>query len=678
MSFGEKFFVKSNVEKEAGNENGENKHAEIRVNKLKDDILDFRKIVDVAYSKNTVDERFKANRGIGRFNLLGQRAITAKLLKDELLKIYPGIEIKSFSEKKENDDNDEERSWVEITLIDGDKLVINIDNNKSDNEGIDIKFKSLLEVENNFYKNGEEINEDFFSKNDSSLRKYQILKRRYEHIKNNEEYYDELLHGNIYIVGGVASGKTVLMEKVQEVLPQRAIDIGKLFRVATYIIIFDPEQNSLQPDIDKIKNGDVEEEERIKMSLNYKTRLLENGLVKNTNIIQKESGEQAVIFNSVDITDELDTLQINTLIPIIAKTPKIRDFVWKWVNQHAEKNRGVIVTGHSLKDINITKYKVINLLVNDDVSAIRVFDRNPGSFGSLETAVDLVRKRNLKDKVFQTNEILSDFYSYSTIDSTFLSIDHIKFKALKKISQQSRKKVQQIKDQGENKLERKYFEWQTNPLIAMVRIYGNQIFLNQAKKYKNFGINEFDISIQSMIHLAGYETNEIWNGDEIVLNDIVALVKIGEVEEARNILEAKIQSGQIRLNSSLVETEAERQCKKIIDIFNETRLNIESGIPGFDISRLQAYMGKPESSPFRSITDPVIDSKKPEKKNDPETGKTMLIVKEKNSEKKIVIKRVPSKISRLYGKLFHYLHEGRNDEIAAFGAYVDEDEYPYA
>jgi cytidylate kinase len=644
MQFGEKFFVKSKVEKKAENENIEDKNSEISAAKLKNDVIDFRKIVEVAYSKNTVDERFKSSAGIGRFNLLGQRVITAELLKDELLKIYPSIEVKAFSEKKEDNINEqEERAWVEIALINDDKLIINIDKNKSsnNNEEIDIKFKALLKEEDCFYKNGEEINEDFFSKNDSTRQRYQILKKRYENVRNKEEYYDELLRGNIYIVGGTASGKTVLMEKIQEVLPQRAIDIGKLFRTATYLIISDQEENSLQPDIDKIKNGDAEEEERIKALLNYKTRLLENGLLKNTNIIQKEGGNQAVILNSIDITNKLDTLQINTLIPIIAKTPKVRDIVWKWINQHAEKNKGVIVTGHSLKDINITKYKVINLLVKEEVAAIRMFNRNPGSFGSLETAMDLVKKRNLQDKVFQTNEILSNFYSYSTIDSTFLSIDHIKFKALRKISNQAKEKAGQIKDQSENKLERKDFEWQTNPLIAMIRIYGNKIFLDKAKKYKDFGINEFDISIQSMIHLAGYETKEIWNGDEVVLNDIIALVKLGETKEAKNILETKIESGQIRLNSILVEDEAERQCKNIIDIFSKISLNNKLGSLKADIPMLMEYMGKPEYSPFRSVTDPVVDSKKSEKRNNPETGETMLIVREKNSEKKIVIKRVP-------------------------------------
>lgn len=162
MSFGEKLFVKLNTKRR--DENGENGHAKIKVSELEDDISDFRKIVEVAYSKNTVDERFKSSDEIGRFNLLGQRAITAKLLKDELFKIYPDIEIKAFSEKKENAGENEERSWVEITLANGDKLVVNIDKNKNNGYESGVRFKSLLEKEGDLYKNSEEIDEDFFKK----------------------------------------------------------------------------------------------------------------------------------------------------------------------------------------------------------------------------------------------------------------------------------------------------------------------------------------------------------------------------------------------------------------------------------------------------------------------------------------------------------------------------------
>ena len=55
-----------------------------------------------------------------------------------------------------------------------------------------------------------------------------------------------------------------------------------------------------------------------------------------------------------------------------------------------------------------------------------------------------------------------------------------------------------------------------------------------------------------------------------------------------------------------------------------------------------------------------------------------MIVQEKITGKKIIFKSVSKEIATLYGKGFHYLHKGRSDNFADYGAYLEDDDLPFS
>ncbi len=55
-----------------------------------------------------------------------------------------------------------------------------------------------------------------------------------------------------------------------------------------------------------------------------------------------------------------------------------------------------------------------------------------------------------------------------------------------------------------------------------------------------------------------------------------------------------------------------------------------------------------------------------------------MTVKEKNTGKRITMKRVGLETSRVCAEELHYVHKSREDEIIAFGAYVEDYDFPFA
>lgn len=55
-----------------------------------------------------------------------------------------------------------------------------------------------------------------------------------------------------------------------------------------------------------------------------------------------------------------------------------------------------------------------------------------------------------------------------------------------------------------------------------------------------------------------------------------------------------------------------------------------------------------------------------------------MIVKEKHSGKRIIMRRTDLETSRLYAEELHYVHKAREDEVVAYGAYMEGQELPFA
>ncbi len=645
-------------------------------------IADFRSIAEIAWSKRTVTPELRDSPAVGRFRPLGQSAATTRLLTETLHQEYPNLHVQSVVGKIADDTGrpiSDHHHWVEIPLQD-DTLIIDVTPDQKDGLGVDapptiVRTKSTLTSQGFTYeKSHEDIN---WQSETDQVGTFQRLKKRFERAFQQRDYYKELLGSNIFILAPVAAGKTELAAGLQEILPHSGIDVGKLFRIAAYLVLHDPEmENRIDPDIAKLELQDQQEIQRI-VDLTYrKTKMFERGLMERTTTSRNSSGGLKIMFDGSDLSAELESKQVSALTSVIAKSQNVRDVIWRWIDRYATTNHGLILTGHSLKDIDTTKYRLVQLFVDQSTAAQRLSQRNPAEFQSEDIAVDALRIRNSVDKVGEVQALLANAKDSIRIDTSNLSLEQVKFRALAGLIRQSKKAAQRNAFQAEAELKREDFSWEVNPLLSSLRALVIDEVKEIVLQYQTLGVTEFDIAIQTMIHIAGYDPQEIWLGNATVLGDIENLIKMNKPQAAVRRFEEALTNGDLYVNKDAIIIEAQRQAERLAHIYETTSTMYQ----GKTIYLPAKYMGNPDNSPFANGSDELqqINAKSKEIVVDPITGERQLYVNEQVSGKRVILKRVPSEISSLYGKGFHYLHEGRMDEAVAYGAFVEGEELPFA
>lgn len=641
----------------------------------------FRRKVEIAWSKNTAHPDLRDDTDVHRFSSLGQCAPTVRLLKDELTAVFPQFTTRSVHGQVENGNARETSQghvWLEIPL--GEDTVI-IDVTPDQREAIGPEAPKLImglrsKLEKAGYNyTGIQEDTDELMRHSGSYRRYEILQKRYEKIKQDAGYYKELFDSNVYIVGGTATGKSELARGLEEQYPFEALDVGKLFRVATYLIMNDSDPAVARPDVEKISSNDQTEVDRVVGAVSRKRRLLNEGLIEGTQFVKRTRGEQRILLNGEDVTDKLDTREINILVSTIAQSEPVRAVVWKWIKQFSDKNGQIILTGHTLRDIDSTKFKVIHLTVDDEVGAQRLYDRSADTFVSPAEALQVLQHRNQRDRVSVTTELLDRVHMVDPIATDTIDSSKVRFRALRRLATIASVDANRQQQQTELGLERSKFEWQVNPFLSYIRESGRDIFQAEAELLKEQGVTEFDVAVQTMMHLSGLPISEVWlSSDPVVLADITNLFQFGNTREAAEQFARAISEGRITLNVDVVSEQAHRQLDRLIVTYARTQVMYEGKVVALPAS----YMGNPDRSPFSASTDPKISKKQSQVIRDPKTNEPMLQVQENGSGKRVVIKKVPKEISDLYGKGFHYLHSGRADEAVAYGAYVEGEDVPFA
>lgn len=640
-----------------------------------------RKILEIAWSKNTIHPDFRDLKGAGRFNPLGQCAVSARLLEDILNNQLPELTVSNVvgsvidGQGKILTNN---HVWLE-TPVGDDALIIDITPDQAEGLGenapkVVIGLRSELRtIGYQYHSEHEDTDYHMRESSSASYDRYLLLKRRYERVKRDQAYYQVLLEGNVYIIGPVVSGKSELTRNLETILPINAIDVGKLFRAATFILIYDPEEG-VRADVEKVKQGDENEIDRIIGSTLKLSKLLQRELVEKVDIQRNQINGSTLIYNGIDFEKELKDPNVDTLVPVVAKSPTVRKMVWRWINQYTQHHGGVLLTGHSIKDIDTTKYSIIHLTVDEDTAAQRLFNRSPGMYKNVADATDALKKRNALDRYGVAAHQLKDLHNITTIDTTTLSTSEVEYKALRALVKNAKRQSEITAKLKSLEIQKSDFNWEINPLLANIRILGNEIFTTLASQHQSAGITEFDIAIQTMMHLAGYHASDIYQGVDTVIGDIESLIKVGEIKAASQKFSQAVEEGTIRLNLEVVENEAKRQVQRLHTIYRETTAYYHDQL----LQLPSVYMGNPESSPFREVVNPTISLKNKKYETEPETRERTLVVCESQMNQKIIFKRVAPEISDMYGKGFHYLHVGRADEFAAFGAFIEGHLLPFA
>jgi len=232
--------------------------------------------------------------------------------------------------------------------------------------------------------------------------------------------------------------------------------------------------------------------------------------------------------------------------------------------------------------------------------------------------------------------------------------------------------IHKRKKQRRLEIERADFKWETNPLLTEIRVRGNGIFQEAAATNKAYGITEFDVAIQTMIHLAGFPPERVWRGIDKTILEVAKNIKLKNSCKVAEMLNKAISKDKVNLDLRLVRFEALRQVERLKDIYSHG-----TNINGKIVTLPAKYMGNPNYSPFKSI-EARISTKGKKILIDSGTGETQLVVKEMSSDIEVIMKKVPIEISRLYKLGFHYLHAEPKDEIEAYGAYIKDEKMPFA
>lgn len=233
-----------------------------------------------------------------------------------------------------------------------------------------------------------------------------------------------------------------------------------------------------------------------------------------------------------------------------------------------------------------------------------------------------------------------------------------------------RELLQRIKKEQETiSIQRRDFRWKVNPfLVSLRQIYKDEI-AEMVSRYR-FVFSEFDLGIQLLMHLGAYKINEVWNISD---NLMLELSQLNEIEKICAKFKQMLDDGRVSPNDLLVREELSRLAGELKKYF----LELHTDVGGECVMLPSLKMCDIRHSPFADSdvrTELVMKNK--EFINSPD-GRNM-IVYEKLSGKRVIFSPIPSEISSLYSRGFCNLHYANSGEIAAYGAFIEGEDLPFA
>lgn len=212
-------------------------------------------------------------------------------------------------------------------------------------------------------------------------------------------------------------------------------------------------------------------------------------------------------------------------------------------------------------------------------------------------------------------------------------------------------------------IDRETFKWHTNPLIHLTREAIAATITEAESTGDRSIVNELDVTMQSMLSLCHYQPSEVWEGDVEAITEAAARTETDFKGEAGERFSTKVADGFIWPNLDLIVPVVRTQYSRQVT----ERERLDPTLVQF----VRGELGKFDHP------EPVTTTKGREfyKEVDDSTG---MVVKEKHTGKRIIMRRTDLETSQLYAKELHYVHKAREDEIVAYGAYIEGQELPFA
>lgn len=206
--------------------------------------------------------------------------------------------------------------------------------------------------------------------------------------------------------------------------------------------------------------------------------------------------------------------------------------------------------------------------------------------------------------------------------------------------------------------------WPVNPLVTNIRIQAADMLeaVRQAAVQKhNVSISLFDLTIQVMLVSCSYDPQRIWQGSPTQVAEVVRLLRLNAVHEVSELLEDLLQSGEVRLNDKVIERISRHQAKRLIELRQQASDDI--GLPVHD--SFSVFAADSELANLRLLSLGAWKEVRAE-------------AVERQAGFKVSFCQLDAMTSQAYAKSMHYLHTPRDDELAAFGAFRDGEDYPFA
>ncbi len=465
--------------------------------------------------------------------------------------------------------------------------------------------------------------------------------------------YKELLNANIFIIGGVASGKTELLQQITTdfEMPHVAIDVGKLFRLATYLILSDVDE-PIVPDMQALLDNEQSEIERIYKGLLGKTRYLRKQMIEGVDIQRDDNGKLSLVYRGKRIDAELNTMEIDKLVSVIASSSVVRRIIWQWINKFAHNSGSLVITGHNLREIDTTIYKVVHLVVSDEVAASRLQKRQKQY--NHNSARRSVATRNKKDGFPNTLNILKYVNGVITVNTDGMSIQDVSAQVIHQIAKRLGREKMIAEHLDSTAIKRASFKWVKNPVMQALRYHIDKLIdINTIPDT----ISRFDLLMQCLLVAPSFTLADIF--PKISKDETISIKRMIFRRYFDRGLYNKLSTRAI--NIDLLQAIIESQIVRLQQYAENSIFYELHGDSSMLFDKIKDVHIKKEGAVYvdgdvcRHLKLPIGD-----------VGDIL------------TLKPVPSVISTEYARKLHYLHSERHDELFSFGAYLNEYEYPIA
>ena len=429
----------------------------------------------------------------------------------------------------------------------------------------------------------------------------------------------QVLDQNVFIQASPTLASTPEVLTFLENLPKKFIDFEKIYSVLSVVILEDPDGwKPINPNFELIQAADEAEIRRVSIEISKRKFQMQTALQEDVAFTDVD-GKLAMTFRGEEIKR-----QNSILVDMLRQSRVTQDLIWGWTRSLAEDQGGVLAVGEDKKRVNKKSFTTYEAPVNGSVT---------------------------EDE-----------------------LNAISWSVLRQLARKSKLSIELSEEQAGIEIQRDQFVWASNPLISEFRTIARPIVLEHLADYRKFGVTEFDLVTQVMMHLSINEPTQVWLGNDDVVGQVVDLISQERGAEAEKLFTQTLESGDIRLNEELAHYECERQVIKLANHYQTLAVDI-----GGESVKLPApYMGDPNLNPFKDFERTEVSAKNRQYEIDPNTGEKIMIAVEKYSGRRIIFKSVRPEISYLYSVGFSNLHYPRSGETHVFGAYLDGDELPFA